>query len=90
MSKPKAIFLRNNDGPLHVRVEAVMNILTALADSISLTFFGKSKSAYMPVTDAIKWCEEEGRHHNKEKYEKMVRTMKKQLEIEKERDDSDE
>lgn len=77
-----AIFAKHDDGPLYVRVDAVMHTLCAFADRIPMTFFGREQIAYMPVTDAIKWCEKEGKFHANDRYRRMIENMKRQIELE--------
>lgn len=63
-------------GNLYVRRDCVMEFLTAMCDGLSLTFFGRSKVAYLELDTAIEWCEKEAKHHSAEKYAKMVAVMR--------------
>lgn len=85
--KQPVIFAKNNDEPLYVRLEAVIDLLTAMIDGgVSYTLFKDKTIPYMTVTAAIAWCEKEGEHHDKERYQKMIKTLK--LALEQERDET--
>ncbi len=70
-------FATSLDGRLFVKVKAVMHPLCALCDGLSLTFFGKGKTAYLDIDTAIEWCKKEMTHHSREKYELIIAVMEK-------------
>ncbi len=76
MSK-KAIFAASPDGKLFVKLAAVMTPMVALCDALPLVFFGKEKTAYLNIDDAIEWCRKEMRHHSVDKYTVMIDVMEK-------------
>ena len=77
MKKSRTLFADTDDGRLFVRAEAVMTPLVALVDGVRLVSFGREKSTYIEVDEAIAWCRKESAFHSKEKYEKMIEIMEK-------------
>ena len=73
----KTFFAVDPDNQLFVRLEAVMHPLCALCDGLPLTFFGRGKTAYLKIDDAIAWCREEMKSHSREKYETMISGMER-------------
>jgi hypothetical protein len=72
MAKPKrSVFAVGKDNVLCVKVAAVMSPICALIDGLTLVFFGKGKTAYLRVTDAIACCRDEAKYHSPDKYKRL-------------------
>lgn len=70
-------FATDKENKLYVRVDCVMTPLVALIDCLTLVFFGKGKTAYLKVDDAIEWCRAEMKYHGAERYSVMIAAMEK-------------
>ncbi len=77
MAKSKTFFAVNDDGKLFVKLAAVMHPLCAMTDGLSLTFFGKGKTAYLDIDTAIDWCRKEGKAHSADEYRIKIEVMEK-------------
>jgi hypothetical protein len=75
--KHKTVFAQSEDGRLYVKLAAVMSPMIALIDALPLTFFGKGKTPYLAIDDAIEWCRKEAVYHSPDKYKLMIDVMKK-------------
>ncbi len=76
---PKNLIVADKEGTLYVRADAVMTPLVAIMDGIAVAFFGKGKKSpmYLAVDDAIVWCEKEKKYHSLEKYEGIIKSLKR-------------
>ena len=77
MSKKRTPFVIDKNDDLYVLVEAVMSPLVVLMDGLSVTFFGKSKRAYIKIDTAIDWCQKESAFHSADKYDEMITVMER-------------
>ena len=75
--KQRTVFAQSKDGKLFVKADAVMSPLVSLIDGLAITFFGKGKTAYLAVDDAIEWCRKEAQYHSADKYKVMIAVMEK-------------
>jgi len=67
-----------HEGIVYVEVASIMHPFCALADGLPLAYFNKKWGRpYMPLDDAIKWCEKEMTHHSREKYEIIIAVLNK-------------
>jgi hypothetical protein len=75
--KKKALFATDNNGKLYVQVSAVMHPLIPFTDGLEITVFGKEKTMYLDIDQAIEWCKREARSRDPEKYATMIGVMEK-------------
>src|ERR1700735_4815788 len=74
----KNIFATDKDETvLYVQIKAIMSPIIALMGEIPITVFGKGKTMYAKVDDAIEWCNKEKNFHSKKKYETMIAVVEK-------------
>jgi hypothetical protein len=59
MAERAPLIALTDDGRLFVKLDTLMDPMVAMCDGLSLTFFGRGKTAYLNVDDAIAWCEKE-------------------------------
>ena len=62
MSRKQTPYAISKDGGgLFVKVSAVMHPMCALIDGLTLTYFGRGRTAYLTIDQAIEWCENEAK-----------------------------
>jgi hypothetical protein len=73
--KAPVVLAEAKDGSLYIKVRTVMTPLVAMIDGLPVTFFGKGKTAFLRIDDAIGWCRKEMAYHSKDKYTIMIQRM---------------
>lgn len=78
MAKKKRVyipFVVDQNGAKYVDSAAIMSPLIPLIDGLSITTFKGDKKHYLKLDDAIKWVEEEMKHHSVDKYQKILTAL---------------
>lgn len=64
-------------GERFVHVAAIMHPMIPLVDGLPVTTFKGDKKTYLALDVAIRWVEEEMRHHSGEKYEQILAVLRR-------------
>ncbi len=77
MSRKKSTpFAMDSNDRLFVKLKSLMHPMCALVDGLSITFFGKEKTAYLEIDRAIEWCHNEIKYSSdKKRFELILQAL---------------